>query len=144
MTGNGLFLLGMAKRKKDWNFLGLEINEKVFFIGICTHFATLLTFITKLRLLNFLSACKALSRFCSTTWYKKWVRFVIFTAKYNYESMWVLFHGLTTSWWTWMDPSSISLYFSFDVWYLCFNLGLKAGKLSCYYWSCIKNSKFNH
>lgn len=87
MAGNGLFLLGMAKRKKDWNFLGLEINEKVFFIGICTHFATLLTFITKLRLLNFLSACKALSRFCSTTWYKKWVRFVIFTAKYNYESM---------------------------------------------------------
>ncbi|KAH7511988.1 hypothetical protein FEM48_Zijuj12G0042500 [Ziziphus jujuba var. spinosa] len=27
--GNGLFLIGMAKRRKDWNFLGLEINEKL-------------------------------------------------------------------------------------------------------------------
>ena len=29
MVGNGLFLLAMAKRRKDLNFLGLEINEKV-------------------------------------------------------------------------------------------------------------------
>ena len=29
MTGNGLFLLEMARRRKDLNFLGLEINEKV-------------------------------------------------------------------------------------------------------------------
>lgn len=29
MTGNGLFLLGMAKKRKGCNFLGLEINEKV-------------------------------------------------------------------------------------------------------------------
>ena len=30
MTGNGLFILGMARKRKDLNFLGLEINEKVF------------------------------------------------------------------------------------------------------------------
>jgi len=30
MTGNGLFILGMAIKRKDLNFLGLEINEKVF------------------------------------------------------------------------------------------------------------------
>ncbi|PIN05212.1 tRNA (guanine(46)-N(7))-methyltransferase [Handroanthus impetiginosus] len=29
MTGNGLFLFGMARRRKDMNFLGLEINEKL-------------------------------------------------------------------------------------------------------------------
>ncbi|KAJ8750425.1 hypothetical protein K2173_015564 [Erythroxylum novogranatense] len=28
-SGNGLFLLGMAKRRKDLNFLGLEINKKL-------------------------------------------------------------------------------------------------------------------
>uniref|UniRef100_A0A2P2J493 Phosphoglycerate kinaseisoform X4 n=2 Tax=Rhizophora mucronata TaxID=61149 RepID=A0A2P2J493_RHIMU len=28
-SGNGLFLLGMAKRRKDLNFLGLEINQKL-------------------------------------------------------------------------------------------------------------------
>ncbi|KAF3441833.1 hypothetical protein FNV43_RR15748 [Rhamnella rubrinervis] len=28
-SGNGLFLMGMAKRRKDLNFLGLEINEKL-------------------------------------------------------------------------------------------------------------------
>lgn len=27
--GNGLFLFGMARRRKDFNFLGLEINRKV-------------------------------------------------------------------------------------------------------------------
>jgi tRNA G46 methylase TrmB len=31
MLGNGLFILGMARKRKDLNFLGLEINEKVFF-----------------------------------------------------------------------------------------------------------------
>ena len=30
MAGNGLFLLAMAKRREDLNFLGLEINEKVY------------------------------------------------------------------------------------------------------------------
>lgn len=30
-TGNGLFLVGMARRRKDMNFLGLEINAKVFY-----------------------------------------------------------------------------------------------------------------
>lgn len=29
MAGSGLFLLGMARRRKDLNFLGLEINTKV-------------------------------------------------------------------------------------------------------------------
>ncbi|RVW60275.1 hypothetical protein CK203_115209 [Vitis vinifera] len=29
MAGNGLFLLAMAKRREDLNFLGLEINEKL-------------------------------------------------------------------------------------------------------------------
>jgi len=29
ITGNGLFLLEMAKRRNDLNFLGLEMNEKV-------------------------------------------------------------------------------------------------------------------
>jgi tRNA G46 methylase TrmB len=29
MTGNGLFLLEMARSRKDLNFLGLEMNEKV-------------------------------------------------------------------------------------------------------------------
>ncbi|KAI9153761.1 hypothetical protein LWI28_016164 [Acer negundo] len=28
-SGNGLFLLGMARKKKDFNFLGLEINAKL-------------------------------------------------------------------------------------------------------------------
>lgn len=28
-SGNGLFLLEMAKRHRELNFLGLEINEKV-------------------------------------------------------------------------------------------------------------------
>jgi len=32
MTGNGLFLLEMAKRRKDLNFLGLEMNEKVSYL----------------------------------------------------------------------------------------------------------------
>ena len=31
MTGNGLFIRGMARKRKDLNFLGLEMNEKVFF-----------------------------------------------------------------------------------------------------------------
>lgn len=31
MTGNGLFLLGMARKRKDLNFLGLEVNGKVFY-----------------------------------------------------------------------------------------------------------------
>jgi tRNA G46 methylase TrmB len=31
MLGNGLFILGMASKRKDLNFLGLEINEKVLF-----------------------------------------------------------------------------------------------------------------
>lgn len=31
MPGNGLFLFGMARMRKDLNFLGLEINEKVCF-----------------------------------------------------------------------------------------------------------------
>ncbi|KAL0309680.1 UNVERIFIED_CONTAM: hypothetical protein Sradi_5910300 [Sesamum radiatum] len=29
-SGNGLFLVGMARRRKDMNFLGLEMNAKVF------------------------------------------------------------------------------------------------------------------
>lgn len=29
MTGNGLFLFGMAEIKKDLNFLGLEVSKKV-------------------------------------------------------------------------------------------------------------------
>lgn len=29
MTGNGLFLFGMAEIRKDLNFLGLEVNKKV-------------------------------------------------------------------------------------------------------------------
>lgn len=34
-SGNGLFLLGMARRRKDLNFLGLEINEKVLCCNKC-------------------------------------------------------------------------------------------------------------
>lgn len=29
-TGNGLFLFGMGRRKTGMNFLGLEMNAKVF------------------------------------------------------------------------------------------------------------------
>lgn len=29
MAGNGLFIMGMARNRKDLNFLGLEINGKV-------------------------------------------------------------------------------------------------------------------
>jgi len=32
ITGNGLFLMGMATLRMDLNFLGLEINEKVCFL----------------------------------------------------------------------------------------------------------------
>ena len=32
MAGNGLFIMGMARNKKDLNFLGLEINGKVCLI----------------------------------------------------------------------------------------------------------------
>lgn len=35
MTGNGLFLFRMARRRKDLNFLGLEINEKV--VALCIY-----------------------------------------------------------------------------------------------------------
>lgn len=31
ITGNGLFLFGMARRIIDTNFLGLELNAKVFY-----------------------------------------------------------------------------------------------------------------
>ncbi|KAK7819601.1 phosphoglycerate kinase, partial [Quercus suber] len=34
-SGNGLFILGMARKRKDLNFLGLEINEKVLHCDKC-------------------------------------------------------------------------------------------------------------
>lgn len=39
MAGNGLFLLGMARRRKDLNFLGLEINRKVNVIYFLSRFS---------------------------------------------------------------------------------------------------------
>jgi hypothetical protein len=40
MTGNGLFIRGMARKRKDLNFLGLEMNEKVFFFFFFLSFFT--------------------------------------------------------------------------------------------------------
>ena len=71
MTGNGLFILGMARKRKDLNFLGLEINEKVFafffFFSPCCLNHRLI--IVDNYFLQFFSARKALSRFCSTIYH---------------------------------------------------------------------------
>jgi hypothetical protein len=56
MAGSGLFLLGMARRRKDLNFLGLEINSKVicssgllfafFFFSLLLRLSSLIQFLT--------------------------------------------------------------------------------------------------
>ena len=74
MAGNGLFLLGMAKRRKELNYLGLEINKKVLFVfyrlshSLLSHSRPSL--FTR-SFCNFLTACATMPRFHSKIRYKK-------------------------------------------------------------------------
>lgn len=70
-SGNGLFLLGMAKRWEHLNFLGLEINEKVVYM----LFRCFVLFLLSYNLLNTnLSACAALLNCCPSIELEEWVR----------------------------------------------------------------------
>lgn len=78
MAGNGLFLLEMARRRKDLNFLGLEINRKVscssiFFFSLFTILSLCFNF--WLLLINFIAG-KTLPGFCSSIWHSEWVWFL--------------------------------------------------------------------
>lgn len=71
ITGNGVFLLGMAKRWKHLNFLGLEINEKVVYM-ISDAFVLLLLSYNILD--SNLSACAAVLNCCPSVGLDEWVR----------------------------------------------------------------------
>lgn len=78
-----MFLLGMAKTRKDLNFLGLEINKKVSRMWkFCILFAY--SYPLLLTVLQLFSACKTLPGLCSLVWDKKWVRVVALVLPKNY------------------------------------------------------------
>lgn len=60
-SGNGKFLLGMARNDSSVNFLGLESNEKVGKSSVANS-----KILFKLLMPNLISACPALSAFCPT------------------------------------------------------------------------------
>lgn len=52
-----MFLLEMARRRKDHNFLGLEINEKVFFLVIISINLNHIHYLTLVRPFQLVKRC---------------------------------------------------------------------------------------